>query len=352
MKIHNGFTGGNISVNKTDGNNVYLKNELRDTAGDWFYWAFCVEDAQGKELTFHFEKTRLGYWGPAVSYDLQNWHWLDDCDGDSFTYRFAENETKVYFAHHMLYHPEKFFAFSKDKGLEITELCKSRKGRSVPCVRLGNGGISIILTARHHACESTGNYVLEGVLDELADSLPDDISVLCVPFVDYDGVIDGDQGKSRKPHDHNRDYIDNPIYPEVYAIKKYAEEYGCNYAFDFHSPWHKGDENDTIFIVRNCIEKNDRFEQFADILESAITENSMDYKKSNDHPPLTGWNQPSTSFAYTMCTKPECDIAFTLENTYFGTSQNKTSPKRLFELGKAFAKAILKIKSSSVNAVE
>ena len=37
IKIHNQFVGGNVSVNKTEGNNIYLKNELRDTVGDWFY---------------------------------------------------------------------------------------------------------------------------------------------------------------------------------------------------------------------------------------------------------------------------------------------------------------------------
>ncbi len=34
MKIHNDFIGGNIAVNKIDGNDIYLANELRDTVGD------------------------------------------------------------------------------------------------------------------------------------------------------------------------------------------------------------------------------------------------------------------------------------------------------------------------------
>lgn len=342
MKIHNNFVGGNISVNKIDGNNINLKNELRDTENDWFYWAFCVEGAENKELTFHFDKARLGYWGPAVSYDLEDWHWLDECKDESFTYRFKEHENKVYFAHHMLYHPERFLAFSEKKEFSVTELCKSRKGRSVPCIKSGEGSISLILTARHHACESTGSFVLEGVLDELSNNLPSDIRIFCVPFVDYDGVVDGDQGKSRQPHDHNRDYIVKSIYPEVAAIKEYVKGYGCNYGFDFHSPWHKGGENDNIFIVRNSLEKYGRFECFADIFESEITENSMFYKKSNDHPPMTGWNQPGPSFAFTMCERPECNIAFTLESAYFGTTENKTSAEKLIELGRVFAKSVLK----------
>ena len=220
MTIHQNFIGGNIHVKEITENTVVLENELRDTVQDWFYWAFCVEGAQGKEITFHFQKNRLGYWGPAVSHDLVHWHWLDSVDKDSFTYRFGENESRVYFAHSMLYHPTRFLDFAAQKGLKVTELCQSRKGRSVPCLQMGNGENSIILTARHHACESTGNYVLEGVLEELTRELPSGVRLLCVPFVDFDGVSDGDQGKSRAPHDHNRDYSydTTPIYPEVAAI--------------------------------------------------------------------------------------------------------------------------------------
>ena len=312
--------------------------------GSWFYWAFCVEGAEGEKINFHMQQpNRLGYWGPAVSHDLKNWHWLDDVDGESFTYKFGENENKVYFAHSMLYHPNRFFELAEELSLQVTELCKSRKGRSVPSVVLGNGCKSIILTARHHACESTGSYVLEGVLRELAKNPIDDTKVFCVPFVDLDGVIDGDQGKARKPHDHNRDYEENvSVYPETAAIKKYACEYGCNYGFDFHSPWHKSGENDNVFIVRNSIEKIEQTERFSKIFEKEITPGSMKYSSENDHQPMTGWNQPSTSFGFTMMHREECDIAFSLETAYFGTEDNKISEEKMVELGKCYARAIKK----------
>lgn len=193
----------------------------------------------------------------------------------------------------------------------------------------------------HHACESTGSYVIEGVLREFAQNPVYDAKVLCVPFVDYDGVVDGDQGKARKPHDHNRDYgSDDSIYPETAAIKKYVNENGCNYAFDFHSPWHKGGENDNIFIVRNSIEKLDRTERFAKILEKQITPHSMKYSAENVHLPMTGWNQPGFSFAFNMMQCLECEIAHSLECAYFGTDDNKISPEKLTELGRCYAKAI------------
>ena len=149
------------------------------------------------------------------------------------------------------------------------------------------------------------------------------------------------------PHDHNRDYIDAPIYPEVRAICDHMREYGCNYGFDLHSPWHKGGVNDKIFVVRNLIEKEADFDRFSSIFESEICEKSMKYSKENDCPPCTNWNQPSTSFGYTTNNRPDCTLAFTLESTYFGTPDNKASGEKLVELGKCFAKAVKKYVEST-----
>lgn len=344
MLIHKDFIGGNILVKETDGNTVVLENELRDTMENWFYWAFCVEDAENETITFKFQQNRLGYFGPAVSYDLVNWHWLDGKDGDSFTYHFNENESKVYFAHSMLYHPDRFLSFAERHGLYAEELCRGYKGSSVPCVKLGEGKRSIILTARHHACESTGNYVLEGVLEELVASPIPDTRILCVPFVDYDGVIRGDQGKRRAPHDHNRDYSTEveSIYPECNKIIEYAEKYGCHYAFDFHSPWHTGGDNDNVFIVQKSKEKLDKLNRFGEIFESFITDDSLKYEHKNDYPPETGWNKSTNNFGAYMNKRPENEIALTLETTYFGTSENKVSEDGMIKLGHAFAKAIKK----------
>ncbi|MBQ4109950.1 MAG: hypothetical protein IJC74_03610 [Clostridia bacterium] len=341
MIIHDKFAGGNILHERTEGNTVYLKNQLRDTPKDWFYWAFCAEGFAGREITFCFEQAnRIGWWGPAVSYDLVNWHWLNQADGESFTYKFADDENKVYFAHNMLYHPNRFEKLAKELSLPVTEFCTSRKGRSVPCVKMGNGTKSVIFTARHHACEATGSYVMEGIFKELCNSPIEDTSVLFVPFVDYDGAFDGDQGKGRAPHDHNRDYDDISIYPETTAIKAYAEENGCNFGFDLHSPWHKGDEHDFVFLVRNSAEKIARFDRLSSLFEAEITPESMKYSGKNDIPPDTLWNIPSKNFARTMMKRPECDIALTLETTYFGKEDNKTSQAKLIELGRCYARAI------------
>lgn len=342
IKIHQNFTGGNICVKEMEGNCVRLENELRDTTTDWFYWAFCVEGAAGRTITFRFQENRLGYFGPAVSHDLVRWNWLESVEGDSFTYSFGPEENKVYFAHDQLYHPARFFAFAERQGLVVQELCKGYKGSSVPCVTFGAGAKSVILTARHHACESTGNYVLEGVLEELCREPLKDTTVFCVPFVDYEGVIRGDQGKNRAPHDHNRDYSadKSSIYPECAAIRRYAQEHGCHYGFDFHSPWHKGGESDNVFIVQNSLEALERQNRFGELLEQSVKEGSLAYEHQNDYPPEYGWNKASSQYAVYMGKRPENVVAFTLETAYFGTPGNKVSEQKMLELGRCFARAL------------
>ena len=72
IKIHRDFIGGNIRVKSIDSDEITLENELRDS-NEWFYWAFCIEGAEGRELTFRMQNHRLGYYGPALSHDLKSW---------------------------------------------------------------------------------------------------------------------------------------------------------------------------------------------------------------------------------------------------------------------------------------
>ena len=45
---------GNIIVNSVEGDSVSVRQDLRDTNKDWFYWAFRVKGAAGRTLRFKF----------------------------------------------------------------------------------------------------------------------------------------------------------------------------------------------------------------------------------------------------------------------------------------------------------
>jgi len=342
MNIHANFEGGNIKVLSIEEDTVFLQNDMRDSTGDWFYWAFCVEGAQGKTLTFTFDKKWIGYYGAAVSHDGINWHWSESRTGDcSFTYTFGKEEYKVYFAHNLMYSPSRLFGFIEEMRIKSDVLCKSKRGRDVPVLTIGEGNRNIFLTSRHHACESTGTYVIEGFIREFIDSPIDDVKLFIVPFVDCDGVYDGDQGKNRFPHDHNRDYIDEPVYPETKAIMELAREARAFMGIDFHSPYHIGGVNDKIFIVRKFAERIPKFERFGELFENECGENTLIYKKENDMPPNTSWNvDTSPTCAYFFKTVDGCDLSFTLETTYFGKGANKVSAEKLVNTGRAFCRSV------------
>ena len=170
-------------------------------------------------------------------------------DGRSFYFDFTKQGEKVRFAVTIPYVQSNLDTFlkshKKNPHLETSTLTKSRKGRAVELLRIGspgNGKNPVLVTARHHAAETIASYVLEGFLQEaMSDGAAGKAFrrkyvLYAVPFVDKDGVEDGDQGKNRKPHDHNRDYGENSIYPEVRAIKELAQKNEFKFALDFHCP--------------------------------------------------------------------------------------------------------------------
>ena len=105
------YPGGNIIVERVDGDNVYLRQDLRDTTGWWFYWNFRVQGAAGQTLSFRLtHKNVLGTRGPAVSLDGgATWSWLgldiatETRKGVSFSYTFPPNAESVRFAFAMPY---------------------------------------------------------------------------------------------------------------------------------------------------------------------------------------------------------------------------------------------------------
>jgi len=144
-----------------------------------------------------------------------------------------------------------------------SELGKTKKRRSIDLITIGDVWNSdvIVFTARSHCCEMMASYVLEGIMENLLSIHKDYLKThafLIVPFLDKDGVEDGDQGKARAPHDHNRDFCDNSIYPSVIALKELIGKVGVEKItgyIDIHCPHISGDSNELIYLVGSSSEK-------------------------------------------------------------------------------------------------
>lgn len=95
--------------------------------------------------------------------------------------------------------------------LRCDEVGVSASGRAMPRIlnqepRIGSERAGVFVTARQHAGESPGSWVLEGLLAAFDQARPDDPLIWALPFVDLDGVEEGRYGKNHYPLDHNRSW--------------------------------------------------------------------------------------------------------------------------------------------------
>jgi hypothetical protein len=351
MTITTDFCGGNALILELGEHTVCFRPELRDTTTAWFYWSFAVEGAAGKTLEFRITdcspKEWIGPYGAAVSHDLIHWDWsgADGCNGDSFCYTFAENEDRVYFAHDMLYHPSHFHRFCEQRDIQIRNIAEDRRGTPIPHIKVGNGENVILLTARHHSCEAPGNYVLEGIIDEFLDMPMSDWSIEAIPFVDADGVVYGDQGKNRAPHDHYTDYLEE-LYPGVRAVKSVMMTKNVQAFFDLHAPWHFIDPvhptDAHAFLVLTSPGKMDAYSRFSRLFFEECTAEGLIFEPEENKPPGVGWNRhdtPVTSDTW-FNAYHSAPLTLVLETSYFGDDTHIVSQNRLTMTGRSFMRAV------------
>ncbi|RJP25419.1 MAG: peptidase M14 [Candidatus Omnitrophota bacterium] len=331
------FPGGNIIVDRIEVDQIFLHQDLRDTKGDWFYWYFRVRGAERRSLVFYFtQSSAIGVRGPAVSLDEgKTWRWLgkEAVHEQSFRYTVPDSIPEVRFSFAIPYVEADLNAFltpyRDHPNFKIEKLCQTNKGRIVERLHVGRlDGRSehrVLLTCRHHACEMMANFVLEGVMETVLSESDDgqwfreQIEFLMIPFVDKDGVEEGDQGKNRIPHDHNRDYESISIYPSVQAIRSFVPPWSTgklHIAIDLHCPYISGPNNENIYFVGSPDAENwKRVERFSEILEQVQT-GPLIFRKKNNIPFGQAWNTAGNYTAGKSCGRWTSELA----GIWFGTS--------------------------------
>jgi len=301
ITINTEFPGGNVLVQKNAGATVYIAPDLRGHQ-PWFYWYFEATAARPGRVSFVFsaelsgpEPLPVGMQGPAVSLDLgKTWRFAgaDHVKENSFFYDFKKEGQKVRFAMTVPYVQSDLDAFLKrhagNEHLTADALTRSRKGRPVELLQIGKPGPDVdpvLFTARHHACEAMASFVLEGFMRAALSDSPEGVDfrkryvLYVVPFVDKDGVEEGDQGKTRNPHDHDRDYGEGSIYPEVDAVEKLIDSKDIRFYVDFHCPLlrHKLHQG-TYFVGSKSAPANneENVKRFAQLIMEGLPPNSPD----------------------------------------------------------------------------
>lgn len=128
-------------------------------------------------------------------------------------------------------------------------LAQTREGRAVRGLRLGGSdaaGPVVWIQARQHAWEAGSSWVARGFVEWLASDKPEaawlreHAEIYVIPIMDVDNVATGNGGKDADPHDHNRDWNAEPVYPEVAAaqamLRGFGEASRLAVFLDLHNP--------------------------------------------------------------------------------------------------------------------
>lgn len=359
----------NIRILSQEPHNAVIDADLRDTEGNWFYWCFKVRFEEPGSYTFQFATpSRIGSAGPAYSLDEgQTWNWLSDTlqtdvpQPETFTYNAPEPQS-VIFCQGMQYLQrdwERFTAECAAKKLPLKTgiLCKSRKNRNVELAEIARPGTqyTILLTSRHHAGEMMATHALEGVLrfalsdTALGCEFREKIRLIAVPFVDKDGVEDGDQGKNRRPHDHARDYqrSNTTLYPETNALMDLIDRERPQVILDLHCPWLRGGPtNEMTYMVGTGNPANDTaMKRLGAILEQLAPANAP-FCNADNVEFGTYWNtgnnykSGSTIKHYAIrCGFVDC--AQTIEIPFANFRTHRIDHEKMLAYGKAIGEALL-----------
>lgn len=258
LRVSTGFPTGNGLAGPGDGGaDLVLDRDLRDSAGDRWYWH--VELRSDRDRTVRVRTARpglVGRYGPAVSVGGAAYRWLrgrPDAAPDAFAVDLPGGRP-VRICATLPYGPAELRRF-RDRTRDLLRwdvLTRSEQGRPVPVLRAGGGTRLLLLTARHHACEATASYVLEGAVDRLLAlrGHRPGWDLLAVPVLDLDGVVRGDQGKGRLPRDHNRDYGVGSRFAAVRALQDLvAAERRPVVALDLHTPGLRGALEERCYVA-------------------------------------------------------------------------------------------------------
>ena len=271
LTVHHDFPGGaaDVLALDADAGRIEIAPPVREGRGWPCWWYLRIDGATpGQPLTvvvrpasrpFRAQDRLAAAWSMPrqASISTDDVTWQPTAPGEitqvSVSYRMTAPAARFWLAWGPPFlpsHAEALLAETAARlpGAERFVLATTREGRPVPGLRFGQRDAThaVWVQARQHAWEAGASWVGHGFLDWATSNAPaaralrDQAEIFFIPIMDVDNVALGAGGKEAVPRDHNRDWSDQPVHPEVEAAKQriggLIESGRLTAFFDLHNP--------------------------------------------------------------------------------------------------------------------
>lgn len=275
LSLSTGFPGGSAEVRSLnpETGEIHIHPTLHDQRGWPCWWYFRLDGLKpGQKLTLKVSSNPRTFRGSerldpswsqpncaALSTDNVNWEQTSPGrkQGGVATYEIEAPAERIWLAWGPPFvpsHTEELLGRIAEQlpGSERFVLARTLGDRPVHGIKIGGGTedaparYGIWAHARQHAWEAGSSWVAKGFLEWVASDDPAAIelrrttTIHVVPIMDVDNVTLGSGGKEAVPRDHNRDWADEPVYPEVVAAQQHIRALNdagkLNVYLDLHNP--------------------------------------------------------------------------------------------------------------------
>ncbi len=266
------------------------------------------------------------------------------------------DETYIAFCYPYFYYDFiKFTQRHKEDEISLKIIGESAEGRPFPMLLMGSpdeGKELLVCTCRHHAAETPGSYVLEGLCDAFLSESPAGLyirqrAIIAVfPFVDIDGVHSGRYGKDTSPIDFNRDWTENPRHVEIRMIlkeiNKLRQKFTYKGFFDFHAP--QPGAFSYIVPLRRSISGDLKSKKVSELASrfAAKSQNFAACRPEDLDDNHLNWGQENYQSVATAFNTLEFGVpAVTLETSYHMDCENRIlTPELYHQMGASYLEAI------------
>lgn len=255
ITVSSAFDSGNIRMVRQEGSTLDLEI-VNDASSDFYQWFhFRLAGVRGQALQLRITNCAgaaypMGWPGyqARTSVDRDEWVLADTSYEDGvLTIRVTPDSDMLWVAYFAPYSMERHHDLVAEVAslpfVTHRELGASLDGRSIDCLTLGEGPLTVWLYARQHPGESMAEWWMEGALERLID--PDDpvarsllsrCTFHCVPNMNPDGSARGHLRTNAAGINLNREWHAPSAErsPEVLCVLSAMDQDPPVFAMDIH----------------------------------------------------------------------------------------------------------------------